>query len=99
MAMYEDSEPTFWALVGNTGSPTWADAAIAYISFYHLFFKGLPLDMCVGSMKVASNDHNFESYLGIATKAGWQAFVAAHYQQLASGIEQATELVDADAPA
>jgi hypothetical protein len=29
MAMYSDGEPCFWALVGNRGSATWADAAIA----------------------------------------------------------------------
>lgn len=90
MAMYADDEPTFWALIGNTASPTWADAAIAYISFYHLFFKGFPLDTCVESMKVASGDHNFVRYLGTATKAGWQTFVASHQQQLAAGLRQAT---------
>jgi len=40
MAMYEDDEFTFWALVGNTGSRSWADTAMAFMSFYHLFFKG-----------------------------------------------------------
>jgi len=75
MAMQEDNEPTFWALVGNTDSPSWADAAVAYISFYHLFFKGLDLHNCVESMKLASADHNFVYHIGVKTKQNWQNFL------------------------
>jgi hypothetical protein len=80
MAMYEDNEPHFWALVGNTGSPTWADAAIAYVSFYHLFFKGFGIKICVESMKVASGDHSFLHLLGEEMKAGWSSFIQQHRQ-------------------
>lgn len=69
MAMYTDNEPSFRALVGNVGKTGWADAAVAYITFYHLFFKGLPLDVCVDSMRVASGDYNFDFRLGKNAKA------------------------------
>lgn len=82
MAMYSDSEPHFWALVGNAASATWADAAIAYISFYHLFFKGHPLNDCVDSMKIASGDHNFCWFSGQETRAGWDAFMRQRTTQL-----------------
>lgn len=72
MAMQEDNEPTFWALVGNTSSTSWADAAVAYISFYHLFFKGFDLLDCVQSMRLASADHNFVYHIGAKTKQKWQ---------------------------
>jgi hypothetical protein len=89
MAMYQDNEPPFWALVGNTASATWADAAIAYISFYHLFFKGFDIKTCVESMKLASGDRNFVLHLGVDTKAGWDAFVRLHSQQIATQVVQA----------
>ena len=69
MAMYTDNEPHFRALVGNSASATWADAAIAYASFCHPFFKGMPLETCVESMKVASGDRNFVFFTGAQTKA------------------------------
>lgn len=78
MAMYSGNDPHFWALVGNTGNAAWADAAIAYVSFYHLFFKGIPLETCVHSMCVASGDTNFQHFDGAKTKAGWDAFVASN---------------------
>lgn len=89
--MYVDGEPCFWALVGNKGSATWADAAVAYSAFYHLFFKHHALDTCVKSMCVASGDHNFESHLGENTKALWQDFVNANATQLATAVPAAAE--------
>lgn len=89
MAMYSDDEPPFWALVGNTGDAAWSDAAVAYITFYHLFFKGLPVETCVQSMKVASCDHNFMLHQGKSTKAGWITFLSQRPNQLSSAIEQA----------
>ncbi len=91
MAMYQDNEPHFWALVGNTASATWADAAIAYISFYHLFFKGFDIKICVDSMKVASGDHNFTFFLGADTKAGWDTFVHQRSRQISAGVSQAAD--------
>jgi hypothetical protein len=89
MAMYLDNEPCFWALVGNKDSATWADAAIAYSAFYHLFFKQISLDICVASMRIASGDQNFEVHFGQHTRAGWQGFVNMHAAQLAEAVPTA----------
>lgn len=74
MAMYEDNEPTYWALVGNTNALPLSDLAIAYSSFYHLlFFKSQPIQKCVDSMKVASGNPNFILSYGQNQKAQWIA--------------------------
>jgi len=89
MAMYSDGQPHFWALVGNSGSPTWADAAIAYAAFYHLFFKGFDIKLCVESMKVAGGDHNFVHLLGADMQAGWAAFVQQHQAEISAAVPEA----------
>lgn len=89
MAMHEDNEPHFWALVGNSQSPTWSDAAIAYVSFYHLFFKGFDMNTCVSSMRVASGDHNFNHHLGVDVRADWSAFIQQHQNAIAAAVPQA----------
>jgi hypothetical protein len=92
MAMFADNEPPFWALVGNTGNAAWSDSAVAYICFYHLFFKGYPIERCVESMKIASADHNFIGQSGQKTKENWTAFVSQlGLGQLGPGIEQAAQ--------
>lgn len=87
MAMYEDGEPTFWALVGNAHSPTWADAAVAYVAFYHRLFKGATVEASVEAMKQASGDPHFAVLSGQEMKVAfltelqkirveqWQAFL------------------------
>lgn len=94
MAMHEDNERPFWALVGNTATPTWADSAVAFITFYHLFFKNVFLPDCVERMKLASCDANFVYFAGEHVRLGWvdfmthqrgeqlaEALTAASYQQ------------------
>ncbi|WP_373528352.1 hypothetical protein [Nostoc sp.] len=88
MAMYNDKEPPFYALVGNTHSTTWADSAVAYITFYHLLFKGLPVESCVESMKIASGDNNFGFEFGQSMKIAWLQYI----QQIdASGFRQSIQ--------
>ncbi len=91
MAMYEDDEPHFWALVGNSESALWSDAAIAYASFYHLFFKGLKIEVCVESMKVASGDHNFMLFMGDKMKAYGETYVKERRQELVQNVERAAD--------
>lgn len=86
IAMHTDGEPTFWGLVGNTRNAAWADAAVAYIAFYHLFNKGFPIETCVESMKVASGDHNFVFNLGTSIQQGWQAFIDERNREIGSGL-------------
>jgi hypothetical protein len=71
MAMHEDADQPFLALVGNSDSVFWEDAAVAYVTFYHLLFKGIPIDECVKRMKLASNDNNFDVWSGHEVKAVW----------------------------
>ncbi len=71
MAMHEEKDYPFWALVGNSQSALWADAAVAYITFYHHFFKGIPVDQCVDRMRIASGDNNFMAFSGQSLKADW----------------------------
>lgn len=76
MAMHEEKDQPFWALVGNNTSALWADAAVAYITFYHLFFKGQSAEQCVEAMKHASGDHNFMLWSGHKVKADWGALMS-----------------------
>lgn len=75
MAMHEDEDYPFWALVGNSQSALWSDAAVAYITFYHLFFKGIPVEECVERMRSASGDGNFMMFSGHSVKANWASFM------------------------
>jgi hypothetical protein len=74
MAMHHDSDKPFWQLVGNVQEVVWADAAVAYITFYHSFFKGVPFEECVARMRTASGDPNFISFAGSQVKADWAAY-------------------------
>lgn len=71
MAMNTTTDQTFWALVGNSKSVDWSDAAVGYITFYHQFFKGTPIDRCVRVMGEASGDQNFLHLPGHALKQSW----------------------------
>ena len=87
MAMHEETDQPFWALVGNSGSALWADAGVAYITFYHLFFKDVPVEQCVERMRLASGDNNFMVLSGHAVKADWAAHIAmVRREQLAEAV-------------
>lgn len=75
MAMREDADPPFYAIVGNVGSPTWSDAAIAYVAFYHRIFKGASADEAIAAMKAASGDNGFAIEYGAETKESWGKLV------------------------
>ncbi|TXH72844.1 hypothetical protein [Thiobacillus sp.] len=75
MAMHEDTDHPFWALVGNSQTALWSDAAVAYITFYHLFFKGVSVEQCLERMRSASGDNNFMVFSGLSIKANWASFM------------------------
>jgi len=75
MAMHEEKDHPFWALVGNSESALWSDAAVAYITFYHLFFKGNPVEQCVEGMRIASGDENFMTFSGHSLKKNWASLM------------------------
>jgi hypothetical protein len=87
MAMHEETDQPFWALVGNSGSAQWADAGVAYITFYHLFFKDIPVEECVKRMQLASGDGNFIVFTGQAVKEVWAAHISkVRREQLAEAV-------------
>jgi hypothetical protein len=71
MVMNTTTDHPFWAIVGNSRSVDWSDAAIAYITFYHQFFKETPLDKCVDLMRSSSGDSNFLQFSGHGLKQSW----------------------------
>ena len=56
---FDDKTNIFFAVIGHFGSPTWADTAVAYATFYHLLSKGSRPDEAVDAMKIASGDSDF----------------------------------------
>ena len=75
MAMYEGEDQPFWALVGNKSEVSWKDAAIAYATFYHLWFKGFPVEECVNRMKLASDNFYFDLLSGHKVKSDWAEYM------------------------
>lgn len=60
MAMQkETSNHPFILLVGNTGTPTWAEAAIAYATFYHLIINGNTTNYAIDAMCKASGNKDW----------------------------------------
>ena len=60
MAMYPDDESApYFALIGNFGSPTWGDTAVAYTTLYHLLAKGEYIVDAVPAMRLASGNEDF----------------------------------------
>ena len=82
MAMYEGEDKPFLALVGNESSVSWEDAAVAYVTFYHLLFKGIQVEECVNRMKWASNNNNFVMLSGHEIKAVWTEYMKLHREQI-----------------
>lgn len=95
MAMCSETDATFWALVTNHGQVSWSDAAVGYISFYHLLFRGLPVEACVSSMKVASGNHEFDCIYGGQVKNEWQQVVRSISAGMEQRLERAAQTTDA----
>lgn len=71
MAMFEGEDHPFGGIVANSENALWNDAAVAFVTFYHLLFKGRPIEHCVEAMKMASDDPNFYFERGDTIKANW----------------------------
>lgn len=87
MAMHEEDSQVFWALVGNSGSALWSDAAVAYVTFYHLFFKGRELQECVNAMRIASGDERFLVLFGKDIKQTWIGFKQKQMQEMVEALQ------------
>ena len=81
MAMTENEDVPFFALVANTGKPKWNDSAVAFVTFYHHIFKGNLIPVAVNAMKVASGDNNFQSILGVQARHVWLEHIQRMRQQ------------------
>ncbi|HYL89978.1 MAG TPA: hypothetical protein VEU32_14580, partial [Burkholderiales bacterium] len=95
MAMEPNGEHPFFALVGNSGKPTWGDTATAFLSFYHLFAKGHYLADAVSGMRVASGDEAFFLRTAEDAKRGYIEYL----EKLASGQETLSPIDTGLAPA
>ena len=73
MAMVDEPDHAFWALVSHMGRPSWSDAAVGFIAFYHRFFKGHGIEAAVQAMQDATGDTNFAMWEGARIKANWLA--------------------------
>lgn len=51
-----DADPPFFAMFGNTATPTWAETSVAYASFYHVLSRGKTVNDAVEAMKAASDN-------------------------------------------
>ncbi|CAN7689060.1 hypothetical protein LJR231_005614 [Phyllobacterium sp. LjRoot231] len=65
-------EKPFFATVGSFSNVPWHDALVAFVAFYHNWFKNKPLFECVEVMKAASGHNSFVIYSGEEQK---QAFI------------------------
>jgi len=64
MANFAKNNLHYGALIGNISTTKWADSAVGYITFYHQYFKELPIEQCVEIMKIASGDDRFKLHWG-----------------------------------
>ncbi len=62
----EDDHP-YYAIVGNSGKPTWPETAVAFASFYHLVANGHFVAEAVEAMRIASGNGQF--FLNTAQQA------------------------------
>jgi|SRR5579862_6991953 len=78
MAMQEGNAPhPYLVMVGNFGTPTWSDTAVAYLSFYHLLAKGRQIPEAVAAMSAASGDAKWVVETADASKHGYIEFLKA----------------------
>ena len=78
MPLQLDPDHHFGWLVGSNDEPLWSDAAVAFITFYHLLFKRQhTIQECVRRMNLASGHEAFTLIEGKPLMESW-------YQKIAS---------------
>jgi len=75
MAMSEEDELPFFAVVGHVGKPSWSDTAVAYTAFYHLVSKGCYVSDAVKAMREASGETGFMLIIGSKVKERFVEFI------------------------
>ncbi len=71
MAEIRQGDIPFRFLIGNRDKVPWCDAAVAYITFYHLLFKNIDLYDCHTAMKIASGNNKFDIHHGLQVHLNW----------------------------
>lgn len=67
MALHPHDAP-FRSLIGPVETVTFADSAVAFITFYHQLSKGAPIEHAVEVMRVASGEKYFDLVDGESTR-------------------------------
>lgn len=62
-------------MVGNCGTPSWSDTAVAYLTFYHLLAKGRLIPEAVAAMSAASGDSRWLVETADESKQGYIEFL------------------------
>ena len=70
-----DAPHPYIAMIGNYGTPTWSDAAVSYLAFYHLVSKGFSIREAVNAMKIASGDDGWVIETADEIKRGYIEYV------------------------
>jgi hypothetical protein len=97
MAMQEGNAPhPYFVMVGNCGTPTWSDTAVAYLTFYHLLAKGRAIPDAVAAMSAASGDSKWLVETADASKQGYIEFIKA--QNIPAQAQQQLEVVAEQQP-
>jgi hypothetical protein len=76
MAMTNSSDLPFGLLVGSLSQVAWADAAVAYVAFYHRLFKGASAHEAVEAMKSASGESDFAVFYAPTVRESWIKWVS-----------------------
>ena len=104
MAMQEGDAPhPYLAVIGNWGTPTWSDTAVAYLAFYHLLAKGRKVPESVEAMRAASGNNDWGVETADNSKKGYLEYLknsptpAAVQEQLEQVAEQQDVSADAKA--
>lgn len=71
----EDASLPFFALVGSPQSPTWADTAVGFATFYHLVAKGARITDAVTAMRAASGLDEWWVTTAAEQREGFLSFV------------------------
>lgn len=76
MSMRKDDTKPFWATVGSMQSVGWDDALVAFMVFFHNWFKGIDPAASVDLMRRASGHDGFVFTSGHDAKADYRQYVA-----------------------
>ena len=87
MEVRKDSQPYF-AMIGNSSTPTWSDTAVSYLSFYHLLAKGWGIPNAVEAMKIASGDPNWIVQTADEIKRNYIEFINNNNVELAAALRR-----------